>query len=159
MLINSDFKCGYYVNRDNLYNVLKYKYKINCNYDPCTYPGIQCVFYYDPRLEKQNGMMPPDYVCNKKLKKTKQDEQNANFTLVSFMVFRTGSVLIVGKCSEEVLYSIYGFLKELFESEYSNIIGNCDDENDIYKEINTKENVVLKKNKKKITIKGNQGSL
>ena len=153
VLINSDFKCGYYVNRDNLYHVLKYKYKINCNYDPCKYPGIQCVFYYDSRAEKQNGMMPSDYVCNKKLKKTQQVVENANFTLVSFMIFRTGSVLIVGKCSEDVLYSIYGFLKQMFETEYENILGNCDDDNDIYKEITSSIPIqAIKKNKKKIVI-------
>lgn len=153
VLINSDFKCGYYVNRDNLYHVLKYKYKINCNYDPCKYPGIQCVFYYDSRTEKQNGMMPSDYVCNKKLKKTQQVIENEHFTLVSFMIFRTGSVLIVGKCSEDVLYSIYGFLKQMFETEYENILGNCDDDNDIYKEITSSVPIqAIKKNKKKIVI-------
>ena len=153
VLINSDFKCGYYVNRDNLYHVLKYKYKINCNYDPCKYPGIQCVFYYDSRAEKQNGMMPSDYICNKKLKKTQQVIENEHFTLVSFMIFRTGSVLIVGKCSEDVLYSIYGFLKQMFETEYENILGNCDDDNDIYKETtNSVPTQSIKKNKKKILI-------
>jgi hypothetical protein len=28
VLINSNFRCGYYINREKLYNLLKYKYKI-----------------------------------------------------------------------------------------------------------------------------------
>ena len=37
---------------------------------------------------------------------------------ISFMVFRTGSVLIVGMCEENVLFDIYDFLKELLIREY-----------------------------------------
>jgi len=39
------------------------------------------------------------------------------------MIFRTGSVLIVGKCSEQILDKIYAFLKELLETEYKNVGG------------------------------------
>ena len=42
------------------------------------------------------------------------------------MIFRTGSVLIVGKCSEEILNDIYNFLKTLLEKEYINIRENTD---------------------------------
>jgi hypothetical protein len=37
------------------------------------------------------------------------------------MVFRTGSVLIVGRCDENVLYIIYDFLKNILANEYKNI--------------------------------------
>jgi len=40
---------------------------------------------------------------------------------VSFMIFRTGSVLIVGRCDESVLMSIYEFLKIILNNEYKNI--------------------------------------
>ena len=49
VLINSNFTCGYFVNREKLYNRLKFHYKINSAYDPCSYPGIQCEFYYNKR--------------------------------------------------------------------------------------------------------------
>ena len=42
-------------------------------------------------------------------------------TKVSFMVFRTGSVLIVGKCSEKILHNIYNFLCTVFINEYEHI--------------------------------------
>ena len=59
VLINSNFNCGYFINRDKLYNLLKYKYRINSNYDACSYPGIQSKFYYIPGLENQTGQQPP----------------------------------------------------------------------------------------------------
>jgi hypothetical protein len=37
------------------------------------------------------------------------------------MIFRTGSVLIVGRCDENVLHCIYAFLKKLLEVEYPEI--------------------------------------
>jgi len=37
------------------------------------------------------------------------------------MIFRTGSVLIVGKCDENVLLIIYEFLKNLLSTEYTKI--------------------------------------
>lgn len=37
------------------------------------------------------------------------------------MIFRTGSVLIVGKCEEEVLFIIYEFLKGILVAEYGKI--------------------------------------
>lgn len=37
------------------------------------------------------------------------------------MIFRTGSVLIVGKCEEEELMKIYDFLKTVLHDEYINV--------------------------------------
>ena len=87
ILINSNFTCNYYINREELYAILKKKYHIKCSYDPCSYPGIQCKY----KLEHSE---------------------------VSFMIFRTGSVLIVGKCEDEQLYRIYEFLRTIFATEY-----------------------------------------
>ena len=59
--------------------------------DSCSYPGIQCKY------------------------KLKNDIE------ISFMIFRTGSVLIVGKCNDDELNEIYSFLKDLFKNEYIHI--------------------------------------
>ena len=37
------------------------------------------------------------------------------------MIFRTGSILIVGHCEEIVINIIYNFLKELLYKEFHNI--------------------------------------
>jgi hypothetical protein len=37
------------------------------------------------------------------------------------MIFRTGSVLIVGKCDEDVLLNIYEFLKNILVTEKNKI--------------------------------------
>jgi len=125
VMINSNFSCGYFINREKMYKLLKYKYKINSNFDPCSYPGIQCEFYHDSLLSTQNGIQPNvDRAATiSSANVSAATISSANVSKVSFMVFRTGSVLIVGKCSEEMLYEIYDFLCKMFEVDYDEIKG------------------------------------
>jgi hypothetical protein len=111
VLINSNFNCGFFINREVFYDILKVKYNIQAIFDPCSYPGIQCKFYYNPEVGIQTGSQISEQ--NKHLYK--------NIKKVSFMIFRTGSVLIVGKCDESVLTIIYQFLTQVLQDEYKNI--------------------------------------
>jgi len=111
VLINSNFNCGYFINRESLYDILKFKYNIQAIYDPCSYPGIQCKFYYNPDIGIQSGSQISE----------ENKDIYINVTRVSFMIFRTGSVLIVGKCDENVLMLIYEFLKTILNNEFKNI--------------------------------------
>jgi TATA-box binding protein (TBP) (component of TFIID and TFIIIB) len=115
VLINSNFNCGYYINREKLFDILKYKYKINSSFDPCSYPGIQCEFYYDTDKDNNTG---------RQINNIDITNNSDNIFKVSFMIFRTGSVLIVGKCDEHILYDIYDFIKKILEDEYSEIVTN-----------------------------------
>ena len=135
VLINSNFNCGYYINREVFYDILKYKYNIQAIYDPCSYPGIQCKFYFNPDINIQSGSQISEQ--NREIYK--------NISEVSFMVFRTGSVLIVGKCDESILFKIYDFLKDIFQKEYSEIGENL---NTTY--LNKGDQVKNKKIRKKI---------
>lgn len=116
VLINSNFNCGFYINRDSLFDILKYKYNIQSIYDPCSYPGIQCKFYYNPDVEEhlQTGSHTTD-------SSEDADAKKKSCVQVSFMIFRTGSVLIVGKCDENVLFIIYDFLKKILLEEHRQI--------------------------------------
>lgn len=133
VLINSNFNCGFFVNREALYDILKFKYNIQSIYDPCSYPGIQCKFYYNPDVDIQNGCQISEE--NKSLYK--------NVKEVSFMIFRTGSVLIVGRCDENVLMIIYEFLKIILNNEYKNICQRVT-------KIGDEAEIVVKDKKKKI---------
>ena len=117
VLINSNFNCGFYLNRDKLLDILKYHYKIDCVFDACQYPGIQCKYNYD--------INDPD-------------------SKISFMIFRTGSILIVGKCDEDVLFKVYNYIKNILEKEYLNIVVHNIDKN----QITSKQ--LIKKPKKRI---------
>lgn len=113
VLINSNFNCGFYINREVLYDILKMKYNIQCIYDPCSYPGIQCKFYYNPEVDVE--LQTGSQISNEDRDKYKQIVE------VSFMIFRTGSILIVGMCNENVLYIIYEFIKKMLVNEFHNV--------------------------------------
>lgn len=100
VLVNSNFDCKFYLNRDKLYNILKNTYGIQSVFDPCSYPGIQSRIFFDD----------DNNLCN-----------TPNKGKVSFMIFRTGSVLIVGKCNMIVLNKIYNYIKDILLKEYDNI--------------------------------------
>ena len=106
VLINSNFNCGFYLNREKFYDLLKYKYNIHSSYDPCSYPGIMSKFYYNLNdTDVQDGVF----------------KNFKEYITISFMIFRTGSVLIVGKCNETILKKIYEYLKEIIKNEYDEI--------------------------------------
>jgi len=136
VLINSNFNCGFLINREILYDILKMKYNIQAIYDPCSYPGIQCKLYYNQEFGIQIG--------------TQISEQNKDlFNKVSFMIFRTGSILIVGKCNENVLKIVYEFIKEILITEYNNIsqkLGKSFYENEKHSYLKDKKKKIRKKN-------------
>jgi len=124
ILINSNFNCGFYINRDKLTDILKYKYNIECFYDPCQYPGIQCKI----KINKADDTISTNQIkttIEPKEKKKKQlsseIKTNKKNNEISFMIFRTGSILIVGKCNEVILFKIYEFLKTILKEEYKEI--------------------------------------
>jgi len=111
VLINSNFNCGFFINREILFDIIKNKYNIQAIYDPCSYPGIQCKFHYNNDIKIQTGMQIS----------SENKDIYTNITQVSFMVFRTGSVLIVGMCDEDILRDIYQFVKLLLKEEFKYI--------------------------------------
>ena len=122
VLINSNFNCGFYINRDVLFHLLRgEKYGIETAYDPCIYPGIKCKFYFntehgfDPAI--QTGKIN---VADRGMKMSELGDTK-KYIEVSFMIFRTGSVLIVGNCSEKILRFIFDFIKNILIAEYSAI--------------------------------------
>tara|TARA_B110000967_G_scaffold209516_1_gene266034 strand:+ start:1577 stop:2713 length:1137 start_codon:yes stop_codon:yes gene_type:complete len=140
VLINSNFNCGFYINRDILHNSLKNKYNIETSYDPCSYPGVKCKYYYNNNEdhEHQNGQILQED-CNQKVKDL---NVNKKYTEVSFMLFRTGSCLIVGNCNEPVLYHVYNFIKNLLQEEYLDIMVINDTDNIKKKTVKVRKKII-----------------
>ena len=68
--------------------------------------------------------------------------------VLSFMIFRTGSILIVGKCNETILYKIYDFIKNILATEYASVSQNkLSDLNDGQSE-KSGDQVIKKKSRK-----------
>lgn len=163
VLINSNFHCGFNINREKLHNIIKRKYKIDSLYDSCKYPGINCKFYFNREIgfdvERQTGVIQQeDY----RLKMDELQETN-KYIKITFVIFQTGSCIIVGNCSEKVLRFVFDFVKKMLHDEYRSIfiegdasavvklpidsVLNDDDDDDEIVEIDKKKN-----RKRRITV-------
>lgn len=145
VLINSNFTCGFNIQRENLVDILKLNYKLSVSYDPCSYPGIMCKYYYyenkakelqDGRLYKEETPEEEAHASANEVGTATQatsEIQKTNKPLcISFMIFRTGSVLIVGKCNDtSVIYEIYDFIKNILQKHYSIIFANSSETTDV----------------------------
>lgn len=141
ILINSNFSARYNIDRAKLYSKLKFHYLLNVSYDPCSYPGIQCKFYYNANKKIQNGVCDCEKSCYKRKKNDGDNKKKC--TEISFMIFRTGSVLIVGNCNEDILLKVYAFIKNILENEFEDVNSNIP---------YVKKEKVKKEKLKKITI-------
>jgi hypothetical protein len=122
VLINSNFNCGYYINRDKLYSILRSsKYGIETSYDPCSYPGVKCKYYFNHELGFDASLQRGQVIHEDRDMRMCELNDNKKYTEVSFMIFRTGSCLIVGNCTERILKFVYAYIKELLKNEYINI--------------------------------------
>ena len=83
VLINSNFTCNYYIDRDILSQILKYDYNLHVVYDPCSYPGIQCKYYYNKDNLLNNGICN----CEKKCTKKGSGKGKNQCLEISFMIF------------------------------------------------------------------------
>jgi hypothetical protein len=93
------------------------KYELEAVYDPCSYPAVKCKFYFNNDLgfvhETQNGRIVDE---DMNMKMTELGETK-KYTEISFMIFRTGSGLIIGNCSDEMIYYIFEFIKRILKNE------------------------------------------
>jgi len=122
VLINSNFNCGFYINREKTHHILRSdKYCMESAYDPCSYPGVKSKYYFNNEMGF-NAELQTGYVRTED-RQLKMNEliDSKKYTEISFMIFRTGSCLIVGNCSERVLMFVFEFIKRFLTEEYENI--------------------------------------
>ena len=148
VLINSNFNCGFYINRESLYSILRSKYKIESAYDPCSYPGVKCKFYFNHDYGFDNELQKGIITHKDSSQTMTQLNDNKKYTEVSFMIFRTGSCLIVGNCTEKILRFVYEYIRTILQTEYCNIYTQT--------EIHTVKQKQPKIRKKTITISNAQ---
>ena len=117
VLINSGFNCNYQIDREKILRLLKSdKYQIESVFEPCSYPGVICKYYYNNNVSEseQTGYIEKSDHHNKM-----DDLIDSNkYKKVSIMLFGTGNALIVGNMNETILNHVYNFIVNVLESNY-----------------------------------------
>lgn len=107
-LINCDFKVGFIIDRNKLYDKLTTCYDVYALFEPCVYPGIKIQFFYNPVFKAQNSIGV--CMCSTKCGHRSQVQRCFKSTI---MVFQSGSVIISGSRSMDQVYAAHAFILAL----------------------------------------------
>lgn len=121
VLINSNFNCGFYIDQMKLMEILQEKYKLEPTYNKSNYPGVKCKFYLNNDLPLDISVQTGKIDDNDKNMKVFELKNDAKYTKITFVIFRTGNNLILGNFSKKILLFIFDFVKNILMSEYENI--------------------------------------
>jgi hypothetical protein len=82
---------------------------------------VKCKYYFNNDLGFDQDIQNGQIFREDRGQKMSELGDNNKYTEVSFMIFRTGSCLIVGNCTERVLKFVFEFIKKILVDEYQNI--------------------------------------
>lgn len=117
-LINSDFKVGFDIRRDQLHRILVENYKCNCSFEPCIYPGVKLQYYYNS--EESNG----DGVCKCKVKCHIGKGcgcGESECKKITIAIFQSGCVIITGGQNLVQVNEAYAFICGVLRDNYEGI--------------------------------------
>ena len=92
VMINSNFKVNYSINRQNLYNLL-IEQKVQCTFEPCIHACVNIKFFH------------PD------------DDKK-----ISIFVFQSGSIIITGANNINHILAAYEYINNILKVNHKNII-------------------------------------
>lgn len=113
VLINSDFDIYNEVNRENLHRLIV-DYGYYSSYEPCTYPGVNIKYYYNP-VKNNFGICDCDKPCSGKGK----DNTCKKITIA---VFKSGKIIITGGRNKGNIDSAYKFITEFIYENKDTIL-------------------------------------
>ena len=126
VLINSNFNCGYHIDRDKAYSIFRNKYGIETSYNSSSYQGVKCKYYFNCEVGFKRALQT-GRILEKDSMKMKELVKTHKYTKIAFMIFRTGSCIIVGNCTKKILYFLYDYIKDILKTEYHELATSYED--------------------------------
>jgi TATA-box binding protein (TBP) (component of TFIID and TFIIIB) len=115
-LINTDYKVGFTIKRENLHKILKNDYNTVCNFEPCIYPGVKLHYFYNKLNVACNSICR----CNTKCHDTKGGEGNGegDCKKITIAIFQSGCIIITGSQTKDQIDECYAYINNIL---YKNI--------------------------------------
>lgn len=115
-LINTDYKVGFTIKRENLHKILKNEKGNVCNYEPVIYPGVKLHYFYNSVNSSKDGICN----CTKKCHDSKGGEGNGDMDCkkITIAIFQSGCIIITGSQSKQQIDECYDFINKVM---YDNI--------------------------------------
>ena len=112
-LINSDYKVGFEIKRENLYNLMSSGTisDVICSYEPCIYPGVKIQFFWNPDKHEQDGICACPQNCG--MRSDRSSVKNCICKKVTIAVFQSGCIIITGSQITEQIVACYDFINSI----------------------------------------------
>lgn len=107
-LINSDFRVGFNIKRENFYNVMVQEYANPCSYEPCIYPGVKIQYFYNTANKLRDGVCHCQEKCGNR--KGGEGHGEHNCKKITIAVFQSGCIIITGSQTQEQVDECYKFI-------------------------------------------------
>ena len=114
-LINSDFKVGFDIRRDQLHRILVEDYNCSCSFEPCIYPGVKLQYYYNVANEVPDGLCK----CQKKCYIGKGSGcGEGNCKKITIAIFQSGCIIITGGQNLDQVNEAHRFICDVLNRNF-----------------------------------------
>ena len=120
-LINTDYKIGFEIKRENLFKVMVHDYENISSYEPCIYPGVKIQYFWNSENVEKDGVCKCSSKCFFK-KKSGTGVGDSNCKKITIAVFQSGSVIITGSQSNVQIEECYGYINSVLYTNSEKII-------------------------------------
>lgn len=123
-LINSDYKTGFQVRREALYDILVSNYGVMCCYEPCIYPGVKIQFCWNDDMPRSAPGAARDGVCRCTQRCTRKGKGSGDGDCrrITIAVFRSGCIIITGAHTYTQLNDAYAYVRGILETHKDQIL-------------------------------------
>jgi len=114
VLINSDFRTNFEINRENIYKFL-YDNSYFVIYEPDIYPGVNLKYFWNDT--RKDGRCR----CTSKCTGKGTGSGDGQCKRITIAIFQSGSVIITGSNHEKQMNNCYEFINKIFTDNYKAI--------------------------------------
>ena len=121
-LYKCDFSANFEIKQLVLYDILKNTYKIDTDFEPCTYPPIRVFFMWNEQTQDGRCPCTPRKTRKKRSKNNdKKTKVTCKCTRISMLIQRTGKISISGK-NREIVNIAYKYINDVIKRHYKDIL-------------------------------------
>ena len=112
VLINSDYDCGFEIQRENLLSILIKTYNLSVNYEPENYPGVKVAFFWNNIYSNITGTCK----CEKKCIGKGLGKEKNQCKKVTIAIFQSGKIIITGGNDLKQIKCVYKFINQILNN-------------------------------------------
>lgn len=120
-LINTDYRVGFEVKRENLFKLMIGEFDNLCSYEPCIYPGVKIQYFWNSENHSKNGLCCcAGKKCYEK-KKSGLGFGEGSCKKITIAVFQSGCIIITGSQTIQQINDCYEYVNQILYDNVSKV--------------------------------------